>query len=160
MNRRIHPLAIAAAVASAAIIAACAVPVHAASFSPARSVSVPRVAPRPAVAPTPVAKPAPRVINKTTNNTTVIKQTRVIQATPAQSSGSGWLGNMAASMAGATAGSMIGNWLSRPSEGDGYAKQAAAVQQAPVQPQLAPAVEHAVPPCDATIYNCEKKVKQ
>lgn len=158
MNKRVHSLSVIFAVASAAIITACAVPAHAgpsrSSFSsPSRSVSVPRVAPKPMVAPTPVAKPAPRVVNRTTNNTTVIKQTRVIQAAPAQSSGSGWLGNMAASMAGATAGSMIGNWLSRPSE-------PAPVQQAPVQPQLAPAVEHSVPPCDATVYNCEKKVKQ
>ena len=157
MNKRIHSLSVILAVASAAIITACAVPAHAGpsrSFSsPSRSVSVPRVAPKPAVAPTPVAKPAPRVINKTTNNTTVIRETRVVQAAPQQSSGSGWLGNMAASMAGATAGSMIGNWLSRPSE-------PAPVQQAPVQPQLAPAVEHAVPGCDATIYNCEKKVQK
>lgn len=144
-----------AALAVAAIMPAFAKP---GSFSPARSsYSAPaRVAPRPAPVPQrPAVAPQPKVINKTVNNTTVIRETRVIRpAAPAQSSGSGFFSNMAASAVGAVGGSMLGNWLSRPSE-------PAPVQQAPVQqPQLAPAVEHAQPACDATIYNCEKKVKQ
>lgn len=141
MSLNLYPLGVVGAAVCAAIIAACAVPAHAKS----RSFSTPkpspvRVAPHPLTPP--VKPPAPRVINKITNNTTVIRETRVVQAAPQRQS-SGMFGNLAASMGGAMAGSMLGNWLSRPE---------------PVQPQLAAPVEHAQPTCDPTMYNCEKKV--
>lgn len=141
MYKKYYPLGVVGAAVCAAIIAACAVPAHAKSrsFFPPKPSPV-RVAPRPLTPP--VKPPAPRVINKTTNNTTVIRETRVVQAAPQRQS-SGMFGNLAASMGGAMAGSMLGNWLSRPE---------------PVQPQLAAPVEHAQPACDPTVYNCEKKV--
>ena len=71
MSLKLYPLGVVGAAVCAAIIAACAVPAHAQS----RSFSAPkpspvRVAPRPLTPP--VKPPAPRVINKTTNNTTVV----------------------------------------------------------------------------------------
>ena len=148
MNKRLHSLAIVVAMGAAAITTACAVPAHAKSPSRSSFSSPSRVAPRPMPV-RPAVAPAPRVVNRTTNNTTVIRETRVVR--PVQQ-GSGFMGNVAASALGAVGGSMLGNWLSRPSE-------PTPVQQAPVQPLLAPPVEHAQPACDATIYNCEKKVK-
>lgn len=122
-----YSLSVVVAVASAAIMAACAAPVHAKGFTPSRSYSAP--------------KPAPRVVNRTTNNTTIIRETRVVRPVQ-QSSGGGFMSSLLGGVVGGAGGAMIGNALSKPAE---------APVQAPVPQQI--------PACDATIYNCTPKAK-
>lgn len=122
-----------AAACSAAIIASCALPVHAKGFSaPSRSYS----APRPSVKPAP---PAPRVINRTTNNTTVIRETRVVNGGGSSSS---FMPSLIGGAVGGVGGAMLGNALSKPAE-------------APVQ-QPQPVQQ---PVCDVRFYDCTPKVK-
>ncbi len=86
--------------------------------------------------------PKPQVINRTTNNTTVIRETRVVNAPSSSGPGIGStiLGTAAGSAIGTTAGVVIGNAISKPSE-------------------PAPAAPQHIPPCDVRYYNCEPKAK-
>lgn len=126
-----YSLTVVLAACSAAIITACAVPVHAKGYTPSRSVS------RPAVKP---SAPAPRVVNRTTNNTTVIRETRVVQG---GSSSGGFMSSMLGGAVGGVGGAMLGNALSKPAE-------------APVTAQQQPVQQ---PVCDVRFYDCTPKVK-
>lgn len=100
---------------------------------------------RPSVKPSAPRPPAPRVINRTTNNTTVIRETRVINqggGSSAPGIGSTILGTAAGSAIGTTAGVMLGNHLSKPAE---TTPQQEPVQQAPV--------------CDPRFFDCTPKMK-
>lgn len=137
MNRWNNSLMLAAIMAAAAVVAckpitAEAKPRGGTSFS------------RPSVKP---SAPPPRVVNRTTNNTTVIRETRVInQGSSGPGIGSTILGTAAGSAIGTTAGVMLGNALSKPDE--------------PAPQQVAPsAPTQQAPVCDPRFFDCTPKVK-
>lgn len=137
MNRWNNSLMLAAIMAAATVVAckpitAEAKPRGGASFS------------RPSVKPSAPPTPQPKVINRTTNNTTVIRETRVINGggSSAPGIGSTILGTAAGSAIGTTAGVMLGNALSKPD----------------TPPAAAPApVEQHAPQCDPRYFDCTPK---
>lgn len=141
MNRWNNSLMLAAIIASVGVVACKPITAEAKGFSGGRSSSS---FSRPSVKP---SAPPPRVVNRTTNNTTVIRETRVInQGSSGPGIGSTILGTAAGSAIGTTAGVMLGNALSKPDE--------------PAPQQVAPsAPTQQAPVCDPRFFDCTPKVK-